>query len=93
MDIAWNYYLFRFTNLIYGLELLALFLFLEESAAILQGSCCWVYIDNNKCLAALIRGDSNTDIIAVLVARFWRTVQRHDICVLVSHGGINAQSC
>ena len=58
--------------------------FFEESAPLLQGSCCWVYIDNNNCLAALIRGDSNTDIIAVLVARFWRTVQRRDICVWFS---------
>ena len=80
VDIAWRY-LFRHTNLIYGLELLALVLFFEESAPLLQGSCCWVYIDNNNCLAALIRGDSNTDIISILVARFWRTVRRNDICV------------
>ena len=80
VDITWNY-LFRYTNLTYGLELLALDLFFEESAASLQGSCFWVYVDNNNCLAALARGDSNTDIIAVLVARFWRTAQRRDICV------------
>ena len=83
VDVAWHY-LFRHTNLIYGLELLALVLFFEETAPRLQGSCCWVYLDNNNCLAALIRGDSNTEIIAVLVARFWRTVQRHDIFVWFS---------
>ena len=83
VDIAWPY-LFRRTYLIYGLGLLDLVLFFEEAAPLLQGSCCWVYIDNNNCLAALIRGDSNTDIIAALVARCWRTVQRHDICVWFS---------
>ena len=81
VDVTWQY-LVRHTNLIYGLELLAIVLFFEDSAPLLlQGSRCWVYVDNNNCLAALIRGDSNTDIIAVLVARFWRTTQRRDICV------------
>ena len=76
----WSYF-FRFAALIYGLELLALVLFFEDHAAFLKGSCCWVYMGNNNCLASLVRGDSNTGIIAILVARFWQLVQRFDICV------------
>ena len=81
--VTWDY-LFRNTALIYGLEMLALVSFFEDQAPRLRGSCCWVYLDSNNCLAALTRGDSNTDVIAVLVARFWRTVQRFDICVWFS---------
>ena len=39
----------------------------------------WVYIDNNNCLAALARCDSNKGVIVVLVACFWKLVQRFDI--------------
>ena len=74
-------YLFRYANRIYGLELLALVLFFEDWAPFLQGKCCWVYVDNNNCLAAIVRGDSNTDAIAVLVARLWQLIQRFNICV------------
>ena len=49
-------YLFRRTNLIFGLELLALVLFFEDWAPFLRGRWCWVYVDNNDCLAALTRG-------------------------------------
>ena len=83
VDTQWIY-LFRHTALIYGLELLALVAFFELRAPFLRGSCCWVYLDNNNCLAALTRGDSNTDAIAVLVAHFWSIVQRFDICIWFS---------
>ena len=62
--------LFRLTSLIYGLGLLSIVLFVEDWAPILQGSSCWIYLDNNNCLSALVRGDSDTDAIAALVARF-----------------------
>ena len=81
--IPWVH-LFRHTALIYGLELLALVAFFEDWAPRLSGSCIWVYLDSNNCLAALVRGDSNTAVIAVLVARFWKIVQRHNICVWFS---------
>ena len=86
----WSYF-FRNTALIYGLELLALVLFFEDHAAFLKGPCCWVYLDNNNCLASLVRGDSNTGIIAILVARFWQFLQRFDICVWFSrvHSDLN----
>ena len=77
-------YLFRHTALIFGLELLALVSFFELKAPFLRGSCCWVYLHNNNCLAALTRGDSNTEAIAVFVARFWSLAQRYDICVWFS---------
>ena len=83
VDTPWIY-LFRHTALIFGLELLALVAFFELRAPFLRGSCCWIYLDNNNCLAALTRGDSNTDAIAVLVAHFWSIVQRFDICIWFS---------
>ena len=67
---------------------MALVLCCEDSTASLHGSRCWVYVGNNNCLAALIRGDSNADIIAKLVARFRRLARRRDICVLVVAGEI-----
>ena len=76
----WSYF-FRFTALIYGLELLALVLFFEGRAAFLKGSCFWVYLDNNNFLASLVRGASNAGIIAIMAARFWQLVRRFDICV------------
>ena len=81
--LPWEY-LFRHTALIYGLELLALVAFFEDWAPILSGSCIWVYLDSNNCLSALVRGDSNTAAIAVLVARFWKVAQRRNICVWFS---------
>ena len=81
--IPWEY-LFRHTTLIYGLELLALVAFFEDWAPRLAGSCIWVYLDSNNCLAAIVRGDSDTAVIAILVARFWKIVQRHNICVWFS---------
>ena len=80
VPVTWPY-LFRRTALIYGLELLALVAFYEDHAPSIRGSSCWCYLDNNNCLEALVRGDSNTDVIAVLVARFWKLVQRYDIHV------------
>ena len=62
-------YLFRRTNLIYGLELIALVLFFDDWAPPLRISCCWACLDSNNCPAALVRGDSNTEVIALLVDR------------------------
>ena len=76
---VWPYFC-RMNALIYGLKLLALVLFSEDRASSLGGAFCWIYLDNNNFLAALVRGDSNTGVIASLVARFWQLVQRLDIC-------------
>ena len=81
--VTWSY-LFRTTALIYGLELLASVAYFEDFAPQLRGKSCWIYLDNNNCLAALVRGDSNTEVIAVLVARFWQLAQRYNICVWFS---------
>ena len=81
VPVTWPY-LFRKTTLIYGLELLSILAFFDDHAPSLRWSRCWVYMgNNNNCLSAIVRGDSNTDIIAVLVARFWQLAQRYDICV------------
>ena len=50
----------------------------------LWGSCVWVYLGNNNYLSSLVRVDSDAAAIAVLVARFWKVVQRHNICVWFS---------
>ena len=83
VDLPWLY-LFRHTALIFGLELLALVAFFELKSPFLRGTCCWIYLDNNNCLAALTRGDSNTEVIAILAALFWQIAQRYDICVWFS---------
>ena len=83
MPVTWPH-LFRWTLLIFGLELLALAPCMEDWAPFLLGNSCWVYLDSNNCLAALARGDSNTDAIAVLVARFWRLVKLRNICIWFS---------
>ena len=41
-------------------------------------------MNDNNCLAALIRWGSDADIIAFLVERFWPLFQRRDICVWFS---------
>ena len=74
-------YIFRHTCLIYGLELSALVAYFEDHALSLRGSCCWMYLDNNNFLAALFRGDSNTEVIAILAARFWQLARRFNVCV------------
>ena len=76
--------LFRSTNLILGLELLALVAFFEIAAPQLRGQCVWVYVDNNNVLAAVTRGDSNRDIVAILVSKLWDTLQRFSICAWFS---------
>ena len=73
-------YLFRQTCLFYGLELLALVAYFEDHAPSLKNSCCWIYLGSN-CLAALVRSGSNTEVVAILVARSWLLVRRRNICV------------
>ena len=75
---VWSY-LFRSTCLIFGLGILALVAFLEETAAAMEGSYIWFYMDSNNSLSAMTRGDSNTDVIATLVSRAWELIQRHHI--------------
>ena len=78
VPMVWPY-LFRSTCLIFGLELLALVAFLEESAASLTGCAIWFYMDSNNSPSAMTRGDSNTAVIAVWVSRAWELIQRHHI--------------
>ena len=65
---------FRRTNLIYGLELSPLLGFVFMNMALLANRTVNIYIDNNNALAALIRGDSNTVIVADMAAVFWRAL-------------------
>ena len=77
---VWWPYLFRFTNLIIGMELLSLVLFMEDWSPFLRGSACWFYLGRKNSIASLVRGDSNTDVNAAIVARFWQMAQAYDIC-------------
>ena len=72
-------HLFKKTCLILGLELLALAAFLEDYAPFLAGRSVWIYMDNNNCLSAVTRGDSNADAIAILVGRIWGAIQKRHI--------------
>ena len=71
--------LFHRTNLIYGLELLALLGFVFANRRRLRNSSINAYLDNNNALCALIRGDSNTAVIADMVAVFWMVLQKYGI--------------
>ena len=71
--------LFHRANLIYGLDLLALLGFIFANRHRLKGSSINAYLDNNNALCALIRGDSNTAVIADMVAVFWLVLQKYGI--------------
>ena len=75
---TWGY-LFRNTARIIGLELLATLAFIEEFAPRRPKSPLWLYVDNNNALAAIVRGDSPTDIVAIMVARIWGTLTKYNI--------------
>ena len=70
---------FHRTILIYGLELLALLAFIFMLRFYLKGFSINCYLGNNNALCALIKGDSNTAIIADVVATFWRLLQKFGI--------------
>ena len=79
--------LFHRTNLIYGLELLALLAFIFMNRNRLRNSSINAYLDNNNALCALIRGDSNTAIIADMVAVFWKVLQKYGIDIWLGRVG------
>ena len=74
---------FHRTNRIYGLEILALLAFIYMLRFVLKGSCVNCYLYNNNALASLIKGDSNTTIIAAMVAAFWRALQKFNIDIFL----------
>ena len=63
--------IFKDTNLIYGLETLALTLTIADPDIPLEDSLVTCYVDNNNTLAALVRSDSKTVIISVISRIFW----------------------
>ena len=70
--------LFDKTNLIYGLEMMAIVQTSADPDLDLEGQCVTFYIDNNA-ISALIRGDSDTVIISVLTRIFWAICGRMGI--------------
>ena len=76
-----NFWLRKFNskNTIFGLEMLAPLAFLWENRELLKGKAINLYIDNNNVLTSLVRGDSGTDIIAAMIALFWRISESYQI--------------
>ena len=52
----------------------------------IRGSSSWGYLENNNCLSALTRGDSDAAILAALLVRFWLLAQQYDICAMFAIG-------
>ena len=75
--------LFNDTSLIYGIELLVLVAIVEHLVPLLQGCCVWFHVDNNV-LPDVARGDANTEVIAMMVAKLWYALQKFPICAWFS---------
>ena len=45
----------------------------------LQNKSVNLYIDNNNVITSLVRGDSSNDLIAAMVACFWRIAEAYNI--------------
>ena len=71
--------LFIETNLIYGLEMLAIVQTAADPNLDLDGRCVTFYIDNNNAISALIKGDSDTVIISAISRIFWAICGRRGI--------------
>ena len=63
--------LFIETNLIYGLELLAVVQTAADTSIELDGKCVTFYVDNNNTISALVRADSKALAISTLARIFW----------------------
>ena len=53
------------------METLDILAFIDDFAPKHLNSCLWLYVDNNHALAAIVRGDSPTDIVDIAVSRIW----------------------
>ena len=63
--------IFADTNLILGLELVALVLTIADPDLPISDSCITCYVDNTNTLCALVRSDSKRPAIAVISRIFW----------------------
>ena len=81
---------FERANLIYGLfELLTLVAYVAQSKIKLRNRTINIYLYNDNSNAALIRGDSDTEIIARLVCHFWRIAQEVNLTVWIGRVASN----
>ena len=67
------------TNLIYGLELLAVVEIVADKSIPLGDKSITFYVDNNNALIALTKADSKREVIMVLARLFWAIVARRRI--------------
>ena len=66
-------------NPIFGLEMLAPLAFLWMHRHKLQGKSVNLYIDNNNVLTSLVRGDSSSELMAAMIACFWKIAEEFSI--------------
>ena len=71
----------RSTNLIEGLELMAVVVFIYENGPMISGKSVAIYIDNNCALSALVKGGAKSEVVANMVRIFWFYVQKYDVNV------------
>ena len=67
------------TNLIYGLELMAVVQIAADLSLPSDDKSITFYLDNNNALIALTKADSKREIIMVLTRLFWAIVARRRI--------------
>ena len=74
----WDY-LFRRTARILGPELLATIASIEDFDRQRPSICLRLYVDNSNAVSSIARGGSTADIVAIMAARIWETLQRYNI--------------
>ena len=62
---------------------MALVAYVAQNKTKLRNCTIDIYLDNDNSNAALIRGDSDTEIIARLVCHFWRIAQEINLTVWI----------
>ena len=73
--------MFRRTDLICGLQMLAFSPFVEERPPFRRLPRCWIYLDNGSARSALVRSGPDADFIAFLADRPCEIAHIREICV------------
>ena len=60
------------TNLIFGLESIAVLAIIEELGDELTGKSIVFYVDNNSTISAMIKGESKSVVVDNIVKTFWK---------------------
>ena len=71
--------LFMETNLIYGLELLAVVQTAADPSIDLDGKCVTFYVDNNNAISALVRAGPKALAVSISARIFWAICTKRPI--------------